>query len=109
MIENKLDNLFNTIKESDEYKAYLEIGEVIEKDTEIKDLVNEIKELQKKSVNLEYIGDDSYKDVDKLIDEKVNLLNSKPHYQEYLNRMNKFNDILSESSNNIEKYINSKI
>lgn len=109
MIESKLDSLFNAIKESKEYKAYLEIGAVLDKDEEIKELVNEIKELQKKSVNLEYNKDDSYKEVDKIIEEKVKLLNSKPHYQEYLNRMNKFNDILSESSSNIEKYINSKV
>lgn len=40
---------------------------------------------------------------------KVDLLNSKPIYQEYLRRMNNFNDCLSASSNTIEKYINSKI
>lgn len=109
MIENKIDNLFNAIKESKEYQAYLEIGDVLNKDEEIKSLVKEIKELQKESVNLEYKGDDSYKEIDKIIEEKVKLLNNKPHYQEYLKRMNNFNDILSESSNNIESYINSKI
>lgn len=109
MIENKIDNLFNAIKESKEYQAYLEIGDVLNKDEEIKSLVKEIKELQKESVNLEYKGDDSYKEIDKTIEEKVKLLNNKPHYQEYLKRMNNFNDILSESSNNIESYINSKI
>ena len=109
MIENKIDNLFNAIKESKEYQAYLEIGDVLNKDEEIKSLVKEIKELQKESVNLEYKGDASYKEIDKIIEEKVKLLNNKPHYQEYLKRMNNFNDILSESSNNIESYINSKI
>ena len=48
-------------------------------------------------------------DVDKEIEEKVNLLNSKPIYKEYLRRMNTFNDILAESSHNIEEYVNSKI
>lgn len=109
MIENKIDNLFNAIKESKEYKAYLEIGNVLEQDEEIKSLIAEIKKLQKKSVNLEYKGDESYKEIDKDIEAKVKLLNSNPHYQEYLKRMNNFNDVLSESSNNIESYINSKI
>lgn len=109
MIENKIDNLFNSIKESKEYKSYLEIGNVLEKDEEIKTLVSEIKQLQMKSVELEYKKDSAYKEIDKEIEEKVKQLNQKPHYQEYLKRINKFNDILSESSKNIEEYINSKI
>lgn len=109
MIENKINELFQTIESSSEYKSYLEIGRVLESDNEINKLISEIKELQMESVNLEYNNDDSYKEVDKQIEEKVKLLNSKPMYQEYLQKMNEFNDILSMSSNNIEKYINSKI
>ena len=109
MIENKIDELFSAIEESSEYQAYLNIGKVLEDDEEINKLVSEIKELQQKSVRLEEQGDEEYKEVDKLIEEKVSLLNSKPIYQEYLRRMNAFNDIIAESSNTIEKYVNDKI
>ena len=109
MINERIDDLFLAIKNSSEYQEYLNIGEVMDKDSEIKRLVDEIKKLQQKSVNLEYNNDDSYKEVDKEIEKKVLELNSRPLYQEYLIRMNNLNDILSESSNNIEKYINSKI
>ena len=109
MIDNKINELFQVIENSNEYRAYLEIGAILERDKEINTLIDDIKSLQKKSVNLEYNNDVSYKEVDKEIEEKVKLLNSKPIYQEYLNRMGEFNDILSMSSNNIEKYINSKI
>lgn len=109
MINERIDDLFLAIKNSSEYQEYLNIGEVMDKDVEIKRLVDEIKKLQQKSVNLEYNNDDSYKEVDKEIEKKVLELNSRPLYQEYLRRMNNLNDILSESSNNIEKYINSKI
>lgn len=109
MINERIDDLFLAIKNSSEYQEYLNIGEVMDKDSEIKRLVDEIKKLQQKSVNLEYNNDDSYKEVDKEIEKKVLELNSRPLYQEYLRRMNNLNDILSESSNNIEKYINSKI
>lgn len=109
MINERIDDLFLAIKNSSEYQEYLNIGEVMDKDSEIKRLVEEIKKLQQKSVNLEYNNDDSYKEVDKEIEKKVLELNSRPLYQEYLRRMNNLNDILSESSNNIEKYINSKI
>lgn len=109
MIENKLDELFSAIESSNEYQAYLNIGRVLENDEEINSLVTEIKELQQKSVRLEEQGNQEYKEIDKLIEEKVKLLNSKPIYQEYLRRMNEFNDIIAESSNTIEKYVNDKI
>lgn len=109
MIENKIDELFQAIQDSEEYQAYLNIGEVLAGDKEINTLVAEIKKLQQKSVQLEYKGDNTYKDVDIEIEKKVSLLNSKPIYQEYLRRMNEFNDVLAMSSSNIEKYVNSKI
>ena len=109
MINKRIDELFEAIKNSNQYQEYLNIGEVMNQDEEINKLVSEIKTLQKKSVNLEYNNDDSYKEVDKLIDEKVKELNKRPLYQEYLRRMNNFNDMLSESSSNIEEYIYSKI
>lgn len=109
MIDKTLDELFETIEASKEYQSYLEIGSVIEKNKEVNDLIQEIKELQKKSVRLEEVGDEEYKEVDKLIDEKVKYLNSIPIYQEYLRRMREFNSCLSESSNTIEKYINDKV
>lgn len=109
MIENKINELFDAITSSKEYLAYQNIGTVIENNEEINTLVNEIKMLQQKSVELEYKNDPSYKEIDKEIEEKVTKLNSIPVYQEYLRRMDEFNDIISESSSTIEKYINSKI
>ncbi len=107
--KDKVEELFQTIEESVEYKSYLNISELLNNNKEIKSLVSEIKRLQQKSVKLEYNNDPKYKEVDKLIEEKVAKLNSIPIYKEYLNRMNELNDILAESSSQIEKYINSKI
>lgn len=109
MIDKTLDELFETIETSKEYQSYLEIGRVIDKNKEVNGLMQEIKELQKKSVRLEETGNEEYKSIDKLIDEKVKYLNSIPIYQEYLRRMKEFNSCLSESSNTIEKYINDKV
>ena len=109
MIENKIDELFQAINESKEYKAYQNIGEVLEQDEEINNLIKEIKTLQQKSVRLEEQGNEEYKEIDKEIDELVKKLNSKPIYQEYLKRMNELNDILAMSSNQIEKFINNKV
>ncbi len=101
--------MFNAIYNSLSYKEYINITSVLKNDSEINNLVNEIKELQQESVNLEYKGDISYKEIDKKIDEKVEILNNNPVYKEYLRRMNVFNDLLSQSSHTIEEYINEKI
>ena len=107
--KQKIEELFQTIKESTEYKEYLEIEKEIDKNEEIKKLINMIKRLQQKSVKLEYNKDPKYKEIDKEIEEKVKQLNAIPIYKEYLRRVDELNDILSSSSNQIEKYINSKI
>ena len=109
LLNRQIDDLFQAIYESLEYQEYLSISKVIDGNDEIKQLVNEIKRLQQKSVRLEEQKDDSYKEVDKVIDDKVLKLNSIPLYQEYIRRMNQLNDILAESTFQIEKYINSKI
>ncbi len=109
MIQNKIDELFETIKNSKEYIAYQNIGEVLSGNKEVNDLVSEIKELQQTSVYLEEQNNDEYKEIDKIIEEKVNTLNSIPVYQEYLKRMEEFNDIIASSKDNIEKYINGKV
>ena len=108
MIENKIDDLFKTIENSREYQDYLKIGDSLSKDASINELIDEIKKLQQESTELEYHGGDSYKEIDKVIENKVAELNLKPAYQEYLNKMNEFNDILAMSSKNIEDYINEK-
>ena len=109
MIQTKIDELFDNIKNSKEYIAYQNIGEVLNKNEEVNNLVNEIKKLQQDSVHLEEENNPKYKEVDKLIEEKVNTLNNIPVYQEYLRRMNEFNDIIATSRNNIEEYINDKL
>ena len=109
MIETKIDELFETIKNSKEYLAYQNIGEVLKDNDEVNNLVDEIKKLQQKSVRLEEENNPQYKEVDKLIEEKVNTLNAIPVYQEYLRRMDEFNDVIASSRNNIEEYINSKL
>ena len=99
MIDTKIDNLFKTIKESKEYQDYIKIENAIKKDKDLISLIEEIKNLNKKATILEY------KEIDKIIKEKTAVLNSNPLYIEYKNKMDTLNDILSSSSNLIQKYI----
>ena len=105
MIDTKIDNLFKTIKESKEYQNYIKMENAIKKDKDLISLIEEIKNLNKKATILEYNKDLKYKEIDKIIKEKTAVLNSNPLYIEYKNKMDTLNDILSSSSNMIQKYI----
>ena len=85
------------------------MDEILSKDTEIKELLNEIKELEKEATYLEYIGDPKYMKLDERIKELADVLNNKQVYQEYLNKMDEFNNELSMSSKMIEKYVEEKV
>lgn len=109
MIESKLEELFNSIENSKLYKEYRSIENILNKDEEIKKLIDEIKTLEKKATYLENNGDDSYKLVDEEIKRKSDILNSKQVYIEYLNKMEEFNDELAMSSRIINDYIEEKV
>lgn len=109
MINNKVNELFESINNSKEYQEYLKIKEVIEKDNNILSLINEIKALQQESVNLEFNNDPKYKEIDEFIETKVKVLNDNPIYQEYLLKIEEFNSILTTSSKLLENYVKEKI
>lgn len=109
MIESKLEELFNSIENSSLYKEYKKIENILDKDEEIKSLIEEIKGLEKKATYLENIGDKHYLEVDEEIKIKADELNNKQIYQEYLNRMEEFNNELAMSSKMINDYIEEKV
>lgn len=109
MINNRLEELFNSIENSSLYKEYKKMEEILSKDKEIKSLLDEIKELEKEATYLEYIGDEKYLEIDEEIKKKADILNSKHVYQEYLNKMDEFNNELAISSKMIEQYVEEKV
>ena len=109
MIESSIEELFNSINNSNEYKEYKLIVNALESNKEVVNLIEEIKKLQKEAVNLEYKNDDRYLEVDKLIKEKENILSNNKDYQEYLSKLKDFNNTLLASSSLIEDYVTDKV
>ncbi len=109
MINSSIEELFNSIENSNLYKEYKKMSNILSKDKEIKELIDEIKELEKKATYLENLGDNSYKEVDEEIKRKADILNNKQIYKEYLNKMDEFNNELAISSKMIEKYVEEKV
>ncbi len=105
MINSKLEELFNSIENSKLYQEYKRMEGILNKDENIKGLINEIKELEKEATYLENKGDKKYLEIDEVIKEKANILNNNQVYIEYLNKMEEFNNELSISSKMIEDYV----
>lgn len=109
MIDNSIENLFNTINNSKEYQEYLEITNILNNNKEVKDLIEKIKELQKEATKLEYDNNDKYKEIDKEVQEKINILNNNNDYKKYLSKLKEFNNTLLASSSLLEEYIEDKV
>lgn len=106
---NSLEILYKSIEESKLYKDYKKISTILEEDDSIQKLINEIKDLEKEATLLEYKGDIKYKEIDKIIEKKMLELKNNQIYIEYMNKMEEFNNVLKESSNIIESYIEEKV
>lgn len=109
MIESRIEELFYSIENSKVYQEYKKMKDILDKDREIKELIDEIKSLEKEATYLENIGDNKYLEIDKIIKEKEIILNNKQVYIEYLDKMNEFNDELAISSKMISDYIEEKV
>lgn len=109
MIESSIEELFDSINNSKEYKEYIEITSILNDNIEVKELIEEIKQLQKEATHLEYNEDEKYKEIDKVIEEKTKILNENENYKEYLSKLKKFNNVLLASSSLLDEYIEEKV
>lgn len=109
MIESSIEELFESINSSKEYKEYQEIVSILNNNREVKDMIEEIKDLQKEATKLEYNNDDKYKEIDKVIEDKSNKLKENKDYKEYLSKLKKFNTALLASSSMLQEYVDEKV
>lgn len=109
MIESSIENLFTEINNSNEYKEYINILNILKENKEVNNLIEEIKTLEKKATKLEYEKNKKYIEIDKQIEEKTKVLNSNKEYQEYLSKLKPFNNTLLASSSLLDEYIEEKV
>ncbi len=104
---NKVDDLVNTIKSSDEYKRYLELEDKVKNNKEIMSLINEVKDIEKSIVNSK-----SKKDTESLkkeLDNKLSKLEDYPLYNEYIELQEEFNNLFGTIKDKLNKYFEDKI
>lgn len=109
MIESSIENLFTEINNSNEYKEYINIVNILKENKEINKLIEEIKSLEKKATKLEYEKNKEYIKIDKQIEEKTKILYNNKDYQEYLSKLKTFNNTLLVSSSLLDEYIEEKV
>ena len=108
LVLSKIDDIIEYIKGSDDYVKYIDIKMRLDGNKDIMNIINNIKDLQKKIVKEESIGN-SISALEKEIDEKIALLNSYPIYVEFSYLQEDLNNIFQEIKNRIEEYINDKV
>lgn len=96
------EGMLTQIVESKEYIKYKEIGSILENDEYVMALMNEIKELQQESLLLEYNDDPKYLELNEIIKEKADILNSNDTYKLYLEKMDEYNKFIMNSNNLLE-------
>ena len=110
-MEKKLSNLDSSIKElkdeiinSKEYKEYISSKEILDNNKEIKNIVKRITNTQKKLVGGK--GDSSLEDdLDKLYED----LYSYSEYNDYIEKSNRLNILITDTQKELEKYFNSLV
>lgn len=93
-----IEELLNDITTSEEYIKYKEIGNILESDSFVMNLMDEIKELQQEAVILEYNDDPKYLELEEIIKEKAEVLNNNSTYKLYLEKMKEYNEFISNSN-----------
>lgn len=102
---DKVDEIIDIIKNSDEYQKYIEVSNKMKNNKDIMNLIDEVKSLQKKLVKEESLGKDITL-IDKEINNKLKLLEEYPIYLDYIYLQEDLNNSISLVKTSIEKYIN---
>ena len=105
-ILNKTDEIIDIIRESDEYKKYLQVSNKMKNHEEIMNLINEIKSLQKQLVKDKSLNRD-ITNIDNEINKKLKQLEEYPIYLEYIYLQEDLDNSIQLVKEGIENYINS--
>ena len=104
-ILDRVDEIINIIKDSNDYKRYIETSNKMKKNKEIMTIIEEVKFLQKKLVKEESLGKNITL-IDREINDKLKLLEEYPIYLDYIYLQEDLNNSINLVKTSIEKYIN---
>ena len=94
-----LDEVITCIKESPEYKDCLKIKEQMDSNEELVDLINKVKELQKKYIRSNYDSN-----IKKELDKYESKLKEIPIYNIYLTKLEEVNKMIDYVKDSLNDY-----
>ena len=94
----KLDEIINYITNSSEYKNCISLKDKMSNNSKLMDKINKVKELQKNYIKSNDLS--IKKELDLLIDE----LNDEPLYYNYINNLEKVNEMISFVNDELNNY-----
>lgn len=104
-IIEKVVEIVDIVKNSDLYKDYINVSAKMEKNKDIRDLINDIKRIQKQIVKEEYKGMD-ISSLEYDLNEKLEKLDTYPIYLDYKELQEQLNEEIQMIREKIEKHIN---
>ena len=107
-IINEVNELKDLIIKSDEYTNYKKNLELVESNSEIKELIDKITNLQKEIVKLKY-NKENVKEKEKNLDELYVKLNKYEIYSDYIDSSKKLNELLTKIQNNFQEFFDSLV
>lgn len=93
-----MDEVIKCITESNDYKECMRLKALMEKNTEVKELVEKIKELQKKYIRSGY--DDTVKEELDILEERLYAIPIYDIYQRHLEKVNQMINYVKDEMNN---------
>ena len=103
LILEKVDNLVNYIKSSQEYQDYLFLSKKLSNNKKALEYINQIKKLQKEVVKKE-VNQEDITDLEKEINLLLDKLNQIPLYVEFTNKQKELDEIYQTIKNRLDEY-----
>ena len=107
-ILSEVEELRNLIINTDEYKDYKKYNDLLEKNREVKELINKYTSLQKELVSLESKNED-ISDKEKELDLIYSELNSIDDYNKSIESSKKLNNLITKIQKNFQEYFDSLV
>ena len=108
LILDKVDEIINYIKETSEYKDYLFLKDKVSKNNKINSLIEEVRIIEKELVKLE-VNNKDITDLEKEYNSKLEELNKIPLYKDYVDTVEKLDNIYQDIKNRLDNYFYEKL
>lgn len=99
-IENKIDEIILYIKNTDSYKNYLKARDLLDSRSDLKDIIENIKKIQKDIIK----NPNNKKDLEKELNKNIKLLESDIVYDQYNMYLSEVNNMLAIFENKLNNY-----